>query len=156
MIRYSLATAADAPLIHQMLVEMAAAEAATINASPAILLEHGFGLTPRFRTVLAHNGETPLGFCLFPPEYSSWRGMMGLFVQDIYLRPDARGKGLGKGLLAAAWQAASDWSPEFLSLNVKRSNTAAIGFYQSLGFTLRDSTDPLILTGEGLAALTTP
>ena len=153
MIRYALATAADAPLIHEMLVEMAAGEGAAISATPAALLKYGFGPTPRFRAILAQDTITNLGFCLFLPEYSSWRGMMGLFVQDLYLRPEARGKGLGKGLLKAAWQASTDWTPEFLALNVKRSNTAAIGFYQSLGFTLRDSTDPLILTGEGLAAL---
>lgn len=81
---------------------------------------------------------------------------MGLFVQDIFLRPAARGKGAGRGLLAAAWHEAADWQPDFIALMVKRSNTNAIGFYDSLGFIARDKADPLILTGEGLTALTTP
>lgn len=78
---------------------------------------------------------------------------MGVFVQDIYLNHAARGKGLGRGLLAAALQAAADWEPQFMALMVKRSNVLAIGFYQTLGFELRDEADPMILAGAGLAAL---
>lgn len=154
MIGYRLAEAKDAALIHAMLSEMADAEGAQIGGSAESLLQHGFGAQPRFRVVLAEENGVALGFCLFLPEYSSWRGVMGVFVQDIYLNHAARGKGLGRGLLAAALAAAADWQPQFMALMVKRSNVLAIGFYQTLGFELRDSADPMILAGEGLAALT--
>ncbi len=156
MIRYRRAGPSDAPLIHALLSEMAEAEGGTLLGSTASLLRHGFGREPRFRAVLAEDGGAALGFCLFLPEYSSWRGAMGVFVQDIYLRPMARGKGLGRGLLAAALSEAQDWEPAFLALMVKRSNAPAIGFYRKLGFELRDSADPMILEGEGLSALTQP
>ncbi len=156
MIRYRLAVAADAALIHAMLTEMAVAESGAIGGGVDALLQHGFGAAPRFRVVLAEAQALSLGFCLFLPEYSSWRGAMGVFVQDIYLRPAARGKGAGRGLLTAAFAAAQDWQPGFMALMVKRSNLAAIGFYQSLGFALRDTADPFILEGEGLHALPQP
>lgn len=150
MIEYRLAVAADAALIHAMLVEMAEAEDGVIGGGVDSLLQHGFGPEPRFRVVLVEERGIALGFCLFLPEYSSWRGAMGLFVQDIYLNHTARGKGLGRGLLAAALQHAQDWQPRFMALMVKRSNVLAIGFYQTLGFALRDASDPFILEGEGL------
>lgn len=153
MITYRRAVAADAPLIHAMLSEMAEAEGGQIGGGVDALVQHGFGTEPRFRVLLAEDQGATLGFCLFLPEYSSWRGAMGVFVQDIYLNHAARGKGLGRGLLAAALAAAADWQPQFMALMVKRSNVLAIGFYQTLGFELRDSADPMILSGAGLAAL---
>jgi ribosomal protein S18 acetylase RimI-like enzyme len=152
MISYRLAEAADVGLIHRLLCQMTEAEGAELGSTPERLLQHGFGATPRFRAVLAE-AEAPLGLCLFLPEYSTWRGALGIFIQDLYLTPEARGKGAGRGLLAAAWASAQDWQPEFIALMVKRSNHAAIGFYQSLGFDLRDASDPFILTGAGLTAL---
>jgi len=153
---YRLAEVGDAGLIHAMLSEMAEAEGGTIGGGAAALVQHGFGPAPRFRVVLAEDRGIALGFCLFLPEYSSWRGAMGVFVQDIYLGHAARGKGLGRGLLAAALAHAQDWQPQFMALMVKRSNLRAIGFYETLGFALRDASDPYILEGEGLSALMQP
>lgn len=156
MISYRLAEFADAGLIHAMLSEMAEAEGSRIGGGVAALQQHGFGAAPRFRVVLVEERGIALGFCLFLPEYSSWRGSMGVFVQDIYLSHAARGKGLGRGLLAAALAHAQDWQPQFMALMVKRSNVLAIGFYETLGFALRDASDPYILEGEGLTALMQP
>lgn len=156
MIGYRLAVAEDAALIHAMLSEMAEAEGGVIGGGVQALMQHGFGAEPRFRVVLVEERGIALGFCLFLPEYSSWRGAMGLFVQDIYLNHAARGKGLGRGLLAAALAHGQDWQPAFMALMVKRSNLLAIGFYETLGFALRDTSDPYILEGEGLSALMQP
>ena len=156
MIIYRLAVAEDAALIHAMLSEMAEADDGVIGGGTESLLQHGFGPEPRFRVVLVEERGIALGFCLFLPEYSSWRGAMGLFVQDIYLNHAARGKGLGRGLLAAALAHAQDWQPRFMALMVKRSNVLAIGFYETLGFALRDASDPYILEGPGLRALMQP
>lgn len=153
MVTYRLAEAKDVGLIHQLLTQMTADEDSPLGSTPERLLQHGFGPTPRFRAVLAE-AEVPLGLCVFIPEYSSWRGALGVFIQDLYLTPEARGQGAGRGLLAASWAASADWQPEFIALMVKRSNFPAIGFYQNLGFQLRDHSDPMILSGSALAALT--
>lgn len=153
MISFRIAVAQDVPLIHALLSEMAKSEGAQIGGGTKSLLDHGFGAAPHFRVVLVEERQVALGFCLFLPEYSSWRGAMGVFVQDIYLRPAARGKGLGRGLLAAAMGAAQDWQPAFMALMVKRSNLSAIGFYEKLGFVLRESAEPYIIEGQGLSDL---
>ena len=134
---------------------MAQAEGGQIKGSLQSLLAHGFGPSPRFRVVLAEDAA-PLGLVLFFPEYSTWRGEMGIFVQDLYLAPAARGRGLGRALLAAAWAEAQDWQPAFMTLMVAHKNHNARAFYAALGFEMRDASDQFILAGEGLGALTTP
>lgn len=145
------ATVEDASLIWQMLQAMAAEQGESIGSTPESLRAHGFGAVPRFQALIAQS-DVALGLVLYFPEYSTWRGAMGLFVQDIYISPAARGLGLGRKLLAAAL-AEADWQPQFLSLMVARNNTAARGFYAALGMDLRDEADQLILAGEGLSAL---
>lgn len=154
MITFRRALASDVALIHALLVENAINDGGQIAGTTQTLLRYGFGPAPLFRAVLAFDDQ-PLGLSLFFPEYSSWRGVMGVFVQDLYLRPAARGKGLGRGLLAASMAEAADWQPQFLTLMVQRKNASAQGFYRALGFGLRAPADQLILEGEGLAALTT-
>ncbi len=153
MITYRRALADDVALIHTLLVENATNDGGRIAGSPETLLRHGFGPQPLFRAVLAYDDQ-PLGLSLFFPEYSSWRGTTGVFIQDLYLRPEARGKGIGKGLLSASMAESADWQPQFLTLMVQRKNANARGFYAALGFGPRDPSDQLILEGEGLAALT--
>ena len=142
-------------MIHDLLCAMARAEGGAIRGTTDSLMTHGFGPNPRFRVILA-TGDQPLGLILYFPEYSTWRGQMGLYVQDLYLHPAARGLGLGRALLAAALRDTiddPDWQPQFATLMVAQKNHAARAFYASLGFAPRDTADPLILAGEGLAAL---
>ena len=147
------ATPADVPLILQFLTDMAAEAGETTGSTEASLLTHGFGPTPRFHGLIAES-DPPLGMILYFPEYSTWRGELGLFVQDVYVAPAGRGQGLGRKLLAAA-MAAADWQPRFLTLMVAHANRNARAFYAGLGLTLRDEADQLILEGEGLKALMT-
>lgn len=154
--QFRLASAQDAELIHQLLGEMAQAEGGRIAGNAQSLRQYGWGDTPRFRVVLAVAQDQPLGLVLFFPEYSSWRGEMGVYVQDLYLRPTARGQGLGRALLAQAMQAAQDWQPQFMTLMVAHKNQTGRAFYDALGFAPRDAASPLILAGEGLRALITP
>ena len=153
MITYRRALDSDAGLIHSLLVENATNDGGRIAGTPETLLRHGFGPQPLFRAVLALDDQ-PLGLSLFFPEYSSWRGATGVFIQDLYLRPVARGIGIGRGLRAASLAESDDWQPQFLTLMVQRKNANAQGFYAALGFGPRDPSDQLILEGEGLAALT--
>ena len=145
------ATPADVPLILRFLGQMAAEAGEATGSTEASLLAHGFGANPRFHGLIAE-GECPLGMILYFPEYSTWRGEMGLFVQDVYVTPAGRGLGLGRKLLAAAITHA-DWQPQFLTLMVAHVNRDARDFYAALGLTLRDEADQLILEGAGLKAL---
>ena len=147
------AVAADVPAIHALLVENAANDGGVLAGTEATLLRHGFGASPVFRVVLAEQDGDTLGLSLFFPEYSSWRGRVGVFVQDLYVRPVARGQGLGRALLAASVQAAADWEPGFVTLIVQHKNVAARRFYAAQGFVLREKADLLVLEGEGLARL---
>jgi GNAT superfamily N-acetyltransferase len=147
------ATAADVPTLLRLLTAMAAEAEEEPGSTAASLLAYGFGPNPRFQALLAQDGDTALGFVLYFPEYSTWRGEIGLFVQDIYICPAGRGRGLSRQLLAAA-MANADWAPQFLTLMVAHQNTHARAVYSALGLTLRDKADQLILEGEGLAALT--
>ena len=147
------AVPADVPLILRYLADMAAEAGETTGSTAESLLAHGFGPNPRFHGLIAE-GDAPLGMILYFPEYSTWRGEMGLFVQDVYVAPAGRGQGLGRQLLAAA-MAAADWQPQFLTLMVAHVNQNARDFYAALGLTLRDEADQLILEGEGLTALMT-
>ena len=88
MIGYRRASAADIALIHALLVENASNDGGQIEGTRDALLRYGFGPDPLFRTVLAFDSQ-PLGLSLFFPEYSSWRGAVGVYVQDLYLRPAA-------------------------------------------------------------------
>lgn len=147
------AGAGDVRAIHALLVENAANDGGRIAGSEASLLRHGFGAVPRFRAVLAEGADGPLGLSLFFPEYSTWRGTVGVFIQDLYVRPAARGQGLGRALLAASVAAAADWDPDFVSLMVQHHNAAAQAFYAAQGFVLRAQADVQVLEGEGLARL---
>lgn len=149
------ATEDDVPVLLQLLQDMAAETGEVIGSTPASLRAHGFGATPRFRALLAEGPAGPCGLILYFAEYSTWRGQMGLFVQDLYVGPEGRGQGLGRRLMAEAMRAA-DWGPEFLTLMVAHKNATGRAFYDALGLGLRDAADQLILDGEGLAALMTP
>lgn len=149
------ATAADVPVILRFLTAMAAEAGESIGSTEASLLAHGFGPAPRFFGLFAEEAGVPVGMILYFPEYSTWRGEIGLFVQDVYVSPAGRGLGLGRALLAAAMHHA-EWQPQFMTLMVAHLNRNARDFYKALGLTLRDEADQLILEGEGLAALLHP
>lgn len=146
------ATSRDVPVMLHLLAAMAGEAGEQVGSTEASLLAHGFGPVPRFHALLAEGADGPVGLILYFAEYSTWRGEMGLFVQDIYVAPEGRGQRLGRRLMAAAL-AAADWQPQFLTLMVARQNETARAFYAALGLTVRDRADQLILEGAGLAAL---
>jgi ribosomal protein S18 acetylase RimI-like enzyme len=154
-VTFRVAVAQDVPAIHALLVENAVNDHAVLRGSAEDLQRHGFGETPRFRAVLACENDAVEGLTLSFPEYSSWRGRIGIFVQDLYLRPHLRGRGLGRRLLAETVRLCADWEPAFVSLIVHHGNAAAQGFYAAQGFVLREKADLLVLEGERLAALGT-
>jgi GNAT superfamily N-acetyltransferase len=152
-ISFRLAGAKDVPVIHALLVENAVNDHAELRGTEESLRRYGFGEAPRFRVVLACEGDVVVGLTMVFPEYSSWRGRVGIFVQDLYLRPHLRGRGVGRRLLAETVRACADWEPGFVTLIVHHGNTAAQGFYAAQGFVLREQADLLVLEGDGLDSL---
>ena len=142
------ATAADAPALHDLLCGLAAHDGTRTPGGIASLLEHGFGPTPLFRALVAEDAGTGQGMVLYYPCYSTLRGKPGLHIEDLFVRPAARGQGLGRALVVAAVQQA-DWQPVFVTLGVDPENHSAHRFYASLGFKRRGY-DLLLLDGPAL------
>lgn len=121
------------------------------HSGTAAALQRDFAL---FRALMAERKDAPAGLVLFFPHYSTLRGMAGLYVQDLFVAPVARGRGLGRALLAAAGrQAAAEWGARYLVLSADRGNDLALGFYRQLGFKGDESEVQLALEQAGFTGL---
>lgn len=143
----------DAETLQTLLEEQATHHGERLQAGVEALLRHGFGDQPLFRALLAEKAGQAVGFALYYPDFSSLRGRAGVMLQDIFVRPAARGTGLGRALLAEVMADAADWEAAFLTLMLDRSNDNARAFYARHGFVVRGDYDLMILEGAGLAAL---
>ena len=149
------ATADDVGLLLQLICELAAYERApsdAVVASEADLRRYGFGSEPRFEALIASVDGKPAGFALFYPDFSTWHGRPGLFLEDLYVREWARRLGVGRRLMArlAAIAVERDWSA--LHFNVLDWNPAR-AFYRRLGIETRNEWLPHSATGETLRRL---
>ena len=154
VIALRFATAADVGLLLQLIRELAAYEKApdAVVASEDDLRRHGFGPKPRFEALIALVDGNVAGFALFFPDFSTWHGRPGLFLEDLYVREWARRLGVGRRLMArlAAIAVERDWSA--LHFNVLDWNPAR-GFYRRLGIGTRSEWLPHSATGETLRRL---
>jgi GNAT superfamily N-acetyltransferase len=150
-------TAADVPLVLSLIRELATYERApdAVLASEADLLRDGFGAAPLFRTLLAEVDSVPVGFAFFFLAYSTWRGRPTLYLEDLFVRPAARGKGVGRALMQAlAAEAVRLGCARFL-WQVLDWNTPSIAFYESLGAEVQREWLTCRMEGEALLALAT-
>jgi GNAT superfamily N-acetyltransferase len=116
------------------------------------LREHLFGPRPYAEVLLAEEAGEVVGFALFFHNYSTFSGKPGIYLEDLFVRPESRRHGHGKALLAALAQLAIDrgcWRLEWVVLDW---NTPAIDFYRSLGAVRMDEWTTYRLTGDALAA----
>ena len=148
------ATKADVPVILEFIRELAEYERASEKAiaTEADLIRDGFteGQAPRFRVVIAEWEGRPAGHAFFFYNYSTWWGRPGIHLEDLFVRPAFRGKGIGKALLVHLAQIAVEENCRRLGWQVLDWNTPAIEFYESLGaeqmkewFNMRVSDDAL-------------
>jgi GNAT superfamily N-acetyltransferase len=149
------ATPADVAAVHQFIVELADYEkhAHEVEATPAQTHEALFGPAPRVFCELALDGGTTVGFALWFYSYSTFQGRLGIYLEDLYVRPAARGRGAGKALLAALARRCRDEKLGRLGWSVLDWNRPSIAFYESLGARLTDEWTGCRLDGEALAAL---
>ena len=161
------ATPADVPQILAFIRDLATYEREpdAVHATEADLLRDGFGATKRFDCLIAELSEPPtgnlqpatnnlaVGFALYFHNYSTWRGHAGIHIEDLYVRPEHRGKGIGKALLTRVAAIAVAEGCSRLQWDVLEWNTPAIGFYQQMGAQMLTDWRTMRVTGEGLHTL---
>jgi len=135
MLAIRSATQQDIPLILAFIRELAEYErepqAAVAQAED--LRRDGWGPEPKFRVVIAEWGGRPAGFALFFYNYSTWQGKPGLYLEDLFVRPEFRSRGIGKALLVYLARLAVKDNCGRFQWQVLDWNQPSIDFYQALG-----------------------
>lgn len=145
----------DAGVIHGFIVELATYEHApdAVEVTPATLREQLASPTPPFECVLAELAGRPVGFAVFFPNYSTWRGRRGLYLEDLFVTERARGRGIGRALLRHVCRLARERGCARVEWAVLDWNAPAIGFYRSLGAIALDEWTVYRLTDRALARM---
>jgi GNAT superfamily N-acetyltransferase len=154
MTRIRPATPSDIPLMRSLIQELATYEREphSVHITESQLLEDGFGPEPYYECLIAEYDETPAGFALFFPIYSTWRGR-SLHLEDLFVRPQLRGKGIGKALLTRVASIAVERGCARLQWDVLDWNQTAIDFYRSLDATMLDDWRRMRVADSALTAL---
>jgi GNAT superfamily N-acetyltransferase len=145
----------DVPAIVGLIRELAAYERQPqdCHADPALLREHLFGSRRYCEAVMAEARGAPCGFALFFHNYSTWRSLPGLYLEDLYVQPAFRVRGIGRALLARLAEIAVSRGCGRMEWSVLKWNEPAIGFYRKLGAVPMEAWQVYRLEGEPLAAL---
>ena len=149
------ATPADLPLIAQFIRDLADYEklADEVRFDEEKLAANLFGPRPYAEVVIGEIDGAAQGFALFFHNFSTFEGRPGIYLEDLFVRPGARGSGLGKALLAHLAKLCTERDCARLEWSVLDWNAPAIGFYQSLGAKLMDEWTVMRVDGEALTAL---
>jgi GNAT superfamily N-acetyltransferase len=155
MVNIRPATSEDIPLILQFIRDLAEyerePEAAVATAQD--LRRDGWGPEPKFRCVLAEWDGHAAGFAFFFYNYSTWQGRPGLYLEDLFVRPQFRGHGIGKALLVHLAQVAMHENCGRFQWQVLDWNTPALDFYKSLGAKVMTEWLTMRVEGEELQKL---
>ena len=151
------ATAGDVPLVLAFIRELAEYEhlGHEVVATEPRLRETLFGPRPAAEVVFAYEGDRPVGFALFFPNYSTFLARPGLYLEDLFVRPESRHRGVGRRLMAylAAVALERDWGR--LEWRVLDWNEPAVRFYRRLGAEPLDDWTVFRVAGAGLRQLAT-
>lgn len=149
------ATRADLPLIAALIRDLAEYEklADEVRFDEAVLGEKLFGARTYAEVAIGEVAGVAHGFALFFHNFSTFEGKPGIYLEDLFVRPEARGSGLGKALLAHLAALAVERDCARLEWSVLDWNTPAIGFYRSLGARTMDEWTGMRVDGEALARL---
>ena len=149
------ATRGDVPVILELIRGLAEYEklAHECVASEAALLATLFGPRPQAEVLIAMVDGTPAGFALFFPNYSTFLAQQGIYLEDLFVKPAFRGRGIGKQLLIHLAQLAVERKCGRLEWSVLDWNQDAIRFYESLGAKAMDEWTVFRVTGPALATL---
>ena len=145
----------EVPLVLEFIRDLARYERLEheMSASEPELREALFGERRYAEVVFACSGGTPVGFALFFHNFSTFKGRPGIYLEDLFVRPEARGRGIGKLLLAYLARTAVERRCARLEWAVLDWNEPSIGFYRSLGAVPMEEWTVFRLTGDALALL---
>ena len=154
-IRIRSAVAADVPLILSFIRELAEYEklAHQVVATEADVRNSLFGPRPAAECLIAESGGKPAGFAIFFHNFSTFLGRAGIYLEDLYVKPELRGKGVGKRLLAHLAHLTLERGCGRFEWAVLDWNEPAIRFYKSLGAQMMDDWRINRVTGEALKKL---
>lgn len=150
-----LAVPADAPTLLRFIRELAEYEREpdAVEVDERTLAAQLGEATPPFECLIADIDGEPIGFALFFHTYSTWRGRRGLWLEDLWVTPAARGRGVGSSLLAELARIARERDCARLEWSVLDWNTLATGLYETLGASRMSEWTRWRLEGEALDAL---
>jgi GNAT superfamily N-acetyltransferase len=149
------AKVADVPIILQLIRDLATYERAPneVTATEEQLVDVLFGEKPNAEVLLAFEEETAVGFAVFFHNFSTWLGRPGLYLEDLFVKPEVRGKGYGRALLVHLAKIARDRGCGRMEWAVLDWNEPAIKFYLTLGAKPLEEWTVFRLTSDGIAKL---
>jgi GNAT superfamily N-acetyltransferase len=148
------ATVHDTSAIARLIRGLAEYERLTdkVTLDENLLREHLFGPRPYAEVLLAEEAGTVVGFALFFPNYSTFRSQPGIYLEDLFVVPEQRGKGHGLALFRAVARLAVERGCGRLQWSVLTWNEPALRFYRALGAVPLEDWNLYRLTGDALAA----
>src|ERR1041384_5126007 len=149
------ASVEDVPIILELIRDLATYERAPdeVIATEEQLVDVLFGERPAAEVLLAFEGESPVGFALYFYNFSTWLGRPGLYLEDLFVKPEKRGKGYGRALLVELATIARDRGCGRMEWAVLNWNEPAIKFYRTLGAKPMDDGPVFRLSREEIAKL---
>lgn len=149
------ATIEDAASLNVLIHELAEFEHLLheTSISEEDIVRDAFSANPKFRAIIAEYDDQLAGYAILFDFYSTFQGRTGLFLEDIFVRPQFRGKGIGKAILAHV--AGIAWREKYFCMRweVLDWNKSAIDFYNSLGAVFLDEWKAVCLIGDPLQSL---
>ena len=145
----------DVPIILELIRDLATYERAPneVTATEEQLVDVLFGKRPAAEVLLAFEGKSPVGFAVFFHNFSTWLGRPGLYLEDLFVKPEKRGKGYGRALLVDLAKIACDRGCGRMEWAVLDWNEPAIKFYRALGAKPMEEWTVFRLTRDGIAQL---
>src|SRR5215813_13555841 len=123
----------DVPIILELIRDLATYERAPndVTATEEQLVDVLFGEKPAAEVLLALEGKSPVGFAIYFYNFSTWLGRPGLYLEDLFVKPEKRGKGYGRALLVSLAKIAVEGNCGRMGWAVLEWNGSAIKFYRS-------------------------
>jgi GNAT superfamily N-acetyltransferase len=145
----------DLARIHQLIVDLAQYERAAheVKTTTEQLQVALFGPQPAAYALVAESDEQVVGFALYFRNFSTWEGVHGLYLEDLFVMPEHRGAGLGKALLTSLAELAVDRGYARVEWAVLDWNQPAIDFYRGLGAVAMEEWTVYRLSGDALTAV---
>ena len=145
----------DVPFILELIRDLATYERAPneVTATREQLIDVLFGERPAAEVLLVFEGKSPVGFAVYFYNFSTWLGRPGLYLEDLFVKPDKRGKGYGRALLVELAKIARNRECGRMEWAVLNWNEPAIKFYRTLGARPMDEWTVFRLTRDEIATL---